>query len=68
MANKRPITTPAIFQEHLDADGLLCGQGLILAEQASSLSTPSSGYGVLYVKTDGLLYFKNDAGTETLLS
>lgn len=68
MAIKRPITTPSVLQEHPDADALLCGQGLILAEQASSLSTPASGYGVLYVKTNGLLYFKNDAGTETLLS
>jgi hypothetical protein len=56
------------LQEHPDADGLLCGQGLVLAEQASSLSTPASGYGVLYVKSNGLLYFKNDSGTETLLS
>jgi hypothetical protein len=68
MAVNRPITTPAVLQEHPDADGLLCGQGLILAEQASSLSTPASGYGLLYVKTNGLLYFKNDSGTETLLS
>jgi len=68
MANKRPITTPEVLREHPDTDTLICGQGLVLAEQASSLSTPSSGYGVLYVKTDGLLYFKNDAGTETLLS
>lgn len=37
----------------------------LLAE--SSPSTPSSGYGVFYPKTDNLPYFKNDAGTEMLL-
>jgi len=35
-----------------------------LDELSSSPGTPSSGYGALYVKTDGLIYFKNDAGTE----
>lgn len=36
---------------------------LILKEIAAP-GTPASGDGVLYEKTDGLLYFKNDAGTE----
>jgi hypothetical protein len=44
------------------------GVAAVMSEQASSLATPSSGYAVLYVKTDGYLYFKNDAGTETQLS
>lgn len=32
--------------------------------EASAPSTPSSGQAVLYVKTDGQLYLKNDAGRE----
>ena len=36
--------------------------------EASAPSTPSSGYGRLYVKTDGSLNFKDDAGTETDLT
>jgi len=38
-----------------------------VTEQAEP-STPASGYGDIYAKTDGSLYFKNDAGTEILLS
>lgn len=34
-----------------------------LTEQAAP-STPATGKGVLYPKTDGLIYFKNDGGTE----
>lgn len=30
--------------------------------------TPGSGFGSVYCKTDNLLYFKNDAGTEYLLT
>jgi hypothetical protein len=37
--------------------------GLILAESAAP-STPASGYVNLYAKSDGLLYWKDDAGTE----
>jgi hypothetical protein len=40
---------------------------LIVAEVAAP-ATPASGLGYLYEKTDGALYFKNDAGTETNLS
>jgi hypothetical protein len=32
--------------------------------EGTAWATPASGFGVEYVKTDGLLYFKNDAGTE----
>jgi len=68
MANKRPITTPSSLAELPDTDALIVGQGPVLAEQASSLGTPASGYGVVYAKTDGKLYFKNDAGVETDLT
>jgi hypothetical protein len=68
MANKRPITTPSSLAELPDTDALIVGQGPVLAEQASSLGTPASGYGVIYAKTDGKVYFKNDAGTETDLT
>lgn len=36
---------------------------LKFAESAAP-STPASGYGAAYVKTDGKLYFQNDSGTE----
>lgn len=36
--------------------------------EAAAPSTPASGKVVLYAKTDGLLYSKDDAGTETLVS
>lgn len=63
MANKRPISvTP--HQELSNSDATIAGQATVLEEQASSLATPSSGYGVLYAKTDGKLYYKNDAGVE----
>lgn len=41
---------------------------LIFTENASSPDTPTSGKLKLYAKTDGFLYFRNDAGTETLIS
>jgi hypothetical protein len=34
-----------------------------LKEQLSAPTTPDSGYGYLYIKSDGL-YFKGDNGTE----
>jgi len=36
---------------------------LIVREMAAPAS-PASGFGTIYEKVDGLLYFKNDAGTE----
>jgi hypothetical protein len=36
---------------------------ILVTEQASP-STPASGTGAIYFKTDGLAYYKNDAGTE----
>lgn len=37
---------------------------LIYKEQITSPSTPTSGFGATYIKDDGKIYFKNDAGTE----
>ncbi len=56
-------------------DSTVTGQHLILdagafagfaefAEQGSAPGTPASGFGRLYEKTDGKVYFKNHAGTE----
>lgn len=39
---------------------------ITLAEQAAP-STPASGYVAIYPKTDGVVYSKDDAGTETAL-
>jgi hypothetical protein len=41
---------------------------LVTFAESSPPGTPSSGLGVVYEKTDGKLYFKNDAGTETELT
>ena len=44
------------------------GSGFVeLAEQASSPSTPASGFGRIYPKSDNKLYYKDDAGVETQL-
>ena len=40
------------------------GQGKILISEGGAPGTPSSGFGVIYLKTDGRLYYKNDGGTE----
>ena len=40
------------------------GQGKILISEGGAPGTPSSGFGVVYLKTDGRLYYKNDGGTE----
>ncbi len=39
-------------------------KSLLFSEAASSPTTPTSGFGSVYAKTDGRLYFKNDGGTE----
>lgn len=36
--------------------------------EGTAPSTPASGFGRIYAKTDGNLYFKNDAGTEFQLN
>ncbi len=49
----------------IDANGKIeTGAELELPEQAAP-GTPASGRGAIYFKTDGKLYFKNDAGSET---
>lgn len=68
MADKRPITTPSALAELPNTDSLIAGASAVLSEQGSSPATPASGYGIVYAKTDGKLYFKNDAGTETDLT
>jgi len=40
----------------------------ITVAEISAPSTPSSGYGAIYAKTDNKLYFKNDGGTEVDLT
>lgn len=42
--------------------------GHITFPEIASVDTPSSGYGRLYVKTDGTIHFVNDAGTDTDLT
>ena len=49
MANKR-----------IDVDAII--DRVRLAEQGANPATPSSGYGWLFEKSDGNLYFMNDAG------
>lgn len=36
----------------------------ITLAEAAAPSTPASGFGAIYAKSDGLLYWRNDAGTE----
>lgn len=64
MANKRPIVGPSQLAEHVNTDVLVNGQGASFTQQGSSLATPSSGSLVIYAKTDGKIYAKNDSGTE----
>ena len=40
----------------------------VVIKEIATPSTPSSGYGAVYFKTDGELYVKNDAGTESKVS
>jgi hypothetical protein len=60
--------TTFFFNGTIDAFRVLATGTLEIPEQASSPSTPGSGYGRLYVKSDGHIYFKNDGGTEVDLS
>ena len=64
MANVRPLVSiNGVDTQHSNADTLIAGQGLMLVELSAALSTPPSGYGVIYARTDGNVYFINDAGT-----
>lgn len=47
---------------------LSMGNALTVTEHGSAPSTPASGKAVIYAKADGLIYGKDDAGTETQLS
>lgn len=40
----------------------------LIASEGAAPATPAAGTVVLYAKTDGLLYSKDDAGAETPLS
>lgn len=42
--------------------------GVLLLKEQSSSPSATPGYGKLYSKTDGKLYFLNDAGTEIQLA
>lgn len=68
MADRRAIIGPSQFSELTNSDSLVFGVSIVLSEQSSTPSTPASGYGILYCKTNGNLYFRNDAGTETQLT
>ena len=39
--------------------------GIVLLQEQASSPSATAGYGKIYAKTDGHLYFMNDAGTET---
>lgn len=47
---------------------LIEGSGVLVLTERGAPGTPSSTLSYLYTKTDGKLYFKNDAGTETALT
>ena len=48
--------------------GFLASEAQIRLPEIATPTTPASGYGMLYFKTDGIAYSLNDAGTETALS
>lgn len=51
-----------------DGTSVVTVSGSVLLSEEADKSTPSSGFGTLYVKGDGRPYFKNDSGTEFNLS
>jgi hypothetical protein len=55
-------------QDFWDGEGKPVRMSFLELTEASAPATPDSGYGRLYVKTDGDLYYKDDAGTETSIS
>ncbi len=60
--------TPMDPSGNLDLTGIgILGATRLLVDEQAAPDTPASGEGVIYAKTDGNLYFKNDAGTEVLL-
>ncbi len=72
-ANDSDITTLQTDKADKDGTDNITTTGDITSnkltvEEIAEPSTPSSGFGDIYAKVDGLLYFKNDAGTEILIS
>lgn len=60
-----------IYADAVDAaDGVTLGTdaGVTFDEHASAMGTPAAGNVALYAKADGLLYSKDDAGAEVLVS
>lgn len=69
------ITHAVIDNIEIDGNSVLSTTGQIsfpsasiLVSEVSAPSTPASGYVAIYAKSDGKLYIKDDAGTETDLS
>ena len=63
-------TTPAIHKHQSGSDGGPLGPTKVesyvdLKEQGSAPGSPGAGYARLYVKTDGRVYSKDDAGAES---
>lgn len=50
------------------ASGDTLGMDRVLIREIAAPSTPASGWGTIYFKTDGHAYAKNDGGTEYLLT
>jgi hypothetical protein len=55
-------------QDFWDGEGNPLRIPFLEVTEASAPATPDSGYGRLYAKTDGDLYYKDDAGTESNLT
>ena len=52
----------------IDPEGQLDVDGEILVAEIAAPGTPSTGKGVIYEQTDGILYFKDDGGNAFLIS
>ena len=63
MAINKPITTTPLVTL-AGSDALIAGSGIVTLNQASSLPTPSANQGLIYTKSDGKVYYENDAGVE----
>ncbi|GAF77768.1 unnamed protein product, partial [marine sediment metagenome] len=65
LAQWRPSGLAAVAS--IDIAGNIFSDGFFETGEIGTPSTPSSGFGRFYAKTDGDPYFLNDAGTETNL-
>lgn len=63
MAINKPVTTTPL-NLLTSSDALISGAGVITHNQGSSLATPSTDQGLIYTKSDGKVYYENDAGVE----